>query len=199
MRVSHVVTRTRTHAHTGESYLILKKTSSEAESSSWKVWLGENHRRSRSRNRPNRLQYRGDISEGNERKTNHRITFWGFDVACVQCGDEVPRSARWSRRARCVNCQHWRAEGHRRSSWNVTLLFIIKHINHSDGMQVGLVLTPHPPTPQLAVKANFSNFFSSGRIGVQINHVAACSPQTAKSVTQFSDALWLISFTGVSW
>lgn len=51
----------RTAATSRGCYLILKNTSSEADSSSWKVWLGENHRRSRSRKRPKRLQYRGDI------------------------------------------------------------------------------------------------------------------------------------------
>lgn len=45
-----------------EYYRILKNTSSEADSSSWKMWLGENHKRSRSLKRLKRLQYRGDIS-----------------------------------------------------------------------------------------------------------------------------------------
>lgn len=53
-------------------YLILKNTSSEANSSSWKMWLGENHKWSRSRKRPKRLQYRGDIPKADkETETTH--------------------------------------------------------------------------------------------------------------------------------
>ena len=56
-------------------YLILKNTSSEANSSSWKMWLGENHKRSRSRKRPKRLQYRGDIPEAEQERNRNHIMF----------------------------------------------------------------------------------------------------------------------------
>lgn len=54
-------------------YLILKNTSSEASSSSWKMWLGENHKWSRSRKRPKRLQYRGDIPKADKERDS---TLW---------------------------------------------------------------------------------------------------------------------------
>lgn len=61
--------------------------------------------------------------------------FWGFGVMHV-CSAVMLRC---DQRTRCFKCQRWWAEGHRRSSWNVTVLFIIKHIKHSGSMQVGLV------------------------------------------------------------
>lgn len=75
---------------------------------------------------------------GTKAKQNHRITFWGFRYdARGRSGVATSwRSSRRSRRARCFNCQHWWAEGHPISDWNVTLLFITKHRNHSDAMQV---------------------------------------------------------------